>query len=404
MASVISFPRHEVRAVGLIGFAHMLSHVYPMALPLLLSPITEAFQMSALEWGAALAVFAVATGILQTPVGFLVERVGGRRVLIFGLLVFSGSFFCVGWLATNFWEMLVLMAVAGIGNSVFHPADYSLISSSVGEERLGRAYSIHTFVGHFGFLAGPWLVVILLNLGFDWRVTMMVIGGIGLVMTLVLVVFGHLINEGNLVKKKASIADSVRELLSSRPVLLFFLFYMGSSMANYGVTQFSVVAFEGLYGFSNATAAIALTAYQLATLLFVLPGGLLADRTDRYDTVLMVGFGVAAVTVFLAGTNLLPYWLVVSCLAIGGAMRGAANASRDVAVRHVATNVPVGTVFGFVSTGFLVGQGLGGPIYGWLFDNYPPQMIFYASAAFSVLALGTVLANSGTRRSPEAAE
>jgi MFS family permease len=74
-------------------------------------------------------------------------------------------------------------------------------------------------------------------------------------------------------------------------------------------------------------------------------------------------------------------------------MRGAANTSRDVAVRHIATEVPIGTVFGFVSTGFLVGQGLGGPIYGWLFENYPPQTVFYASAAFSVLALATILFN-----------
>ena len=398
MASVLSFPRHEVKAIGLIGFAHMLSHIYPMALPLLLSPITQSFQMSALEWGTVLAAFAIATGVLQTPMGFLVERVGGRRVLICGLLVFSGSFFCVGWLATNYWEMLILMSLAGVGNSVFHPADYSLISSSVDEERLGRAYSIHSFVGHFGFLAGPVLVA-LLEPAFGWRATMMAIGGIGLVMTMVLVGFGQHINEGNLVKKKASIRNSLRDLLTSRPVLLFFLFYVAASMANYGVTQFSVVAFEGMYGFSSATAVIALTAYQLATLLLVLPGGLLADKTNRYDAMLVLGYGIAAVAVFLAGTDLLPYWLVVACLAIGGATRGAASASRDVAVRHVATSVPVGTVFGFVSTGFLVGQGLGGPLYGYLFDTYPPETVFFVSAAFSVLALSTVLFNSGARRS-----
>jgi predicted MFS family arabinose efflux permease len=402
MASVISFPRHEAKAIGLIGFAHMLSHIYPLTLPLLLSPITQSFQMSAFEWGAVLAVFAITTGVLQTPVGLLIERVGGRRVLICGLLIFSASYFCVGWFATNFWEMLFLMALAGVGNSVFHPADYSLISSSVGEERLGRAYSVHTFVGHFGFLAGPVLIAVL-EPAFGWRVTMMMIGGVGLCLTAVLMVFGHLINEGTKVKKKASIRDSLRDLLTSRPVLLFFLFYMGSSLANYGVTQFSVVAFQGMYGFSSATAVVALTAYQLATLALVLPGGLLADRTDRYDTVIVIGFGVAAVAVFLAGTNLLPYWLVVGCLVIGGAMRGAANASRDVAVRHVATSVPVGTVFGFVSTGFLVGQGIGGPLYGWLFDNYPPQMVFYASAAFSILALGTVLFNRGARPKSEPA-
>ena len=394
MASVISFPRHERKAIGLIGFAHMLSHLYPLALPPLLIPITGSLDMSPLEWGIVLGVFAIVTGILQTPMGFLVERVGGRKVLIVGLLIFSAAFFLVGMVATSFWELLMLMALAGIGNSVFHPADYSLISSSVGEERLGRAYSIHTFVGHFGFLAGP-LLSAALEPVLGWRGAMMIIGGMGLVMTLVLIVFQSAINEGNEVKKKASIADSLRDLLTSRPILLFFLFYMGSSLANFGVTQFSVAAVQGMYNLPPATAVIALTVYQLATFALILPGGLLADKTDRYDTVIMIGFGIAGVAVFLMGTALLPYWLAVGCLAIGGAMRGAANTSRDVAVRHIATKVPIGTVFGFVSTGFLVGQGLGGPIYGWLYETYPPQYVFYASAAFSVLALATVLFNRG---------
>ena len=378
----------------------MLSHIYPLALPPLLIPITQSLGMSTLEWGIVLGVFAISTGILQTPVGFLVERVGGRKVLIVGLLIFSSAFFLVGMVASSFWELLILMAIAGIGNSVFHPADYSLISSSVGEERLGRAYSIHTFVGHFGFLAGPILSATLEPM-IGWRGAMMTIGGIGLALTLVLIVFQGLISEGNEVKKKASIKQSLRELLTSRPILLFFLFYMGSSIANFGVTQFSVAAFQGMYGFPPATAVIALTVYQMATFFLILPGGLLADRTDRYDAILMTGFGVAGVSVFLAGTDLFPYWVVVGLLAIGGAMRGAANTSRDVAVRHIATDVPIGAVFGFVSTGFLVGQGLGGPIYGWLFETYPPQTVFYASAAFSVLALVTIFFNTGAKPSSE---
>ena len=155
MASVISFPRREVQAVSLIGFAHMLSHIYPLALAPLLIPITDSLQMTTVEWGTALAVFAITTGVLQTPVGFLVERVGGRKVLTGGLVLFAAAYFLIGWQASSFWQLLGLMAIAGIGNSVFHPADYSLISSSVGEERLGRAFSMHTFVGHIGFLVGP---------------------------------------------------------------------------------------------------------------------------------------------------------------------------------------------------------------------------------------------------------
>lgn len=403
MASVVNFPRREIQAMGLIGAAHLLSHVYLLALAPLLIPITSTLHISTVEWGTALGVFAIATGVLQTPMGFLVERIGGRKVLIGGLLLNATAFCLMGWQVTGFWQLLVLMALAGIGNSVFHPADYSLISSSIDESRLGRAYSIHTFVGHVGFLAGPVLSTTLEPF-IGWRGTMVTIGALGITVAILLMLFGHLINEGNLVRKKDSIGDSLRDLLTSRPVLLFFLFYMGASMANFGVTQFSVAAFQGMHDFSRAAAVAALTAYQLSTLFMVLPGGLLADRTDRYDAVLVTAFGISAVAVFLVGADLFPFWLVIVCLVISGGMRGAANASRDVSVRHVASHLPVGTVFGFVSTGFLVGQALGGPIYGWLFDNFPPHVIFYASAVFSVLSILTVLFNTGTRRSVEAAE
>lgn len=403
MASVISFPRREVQAISLIGFAHMLSHLYFLALAPLLIPITTDLEITTLQWGTAFAVYAVTTGVLQTPMGLLVERIGGRPVLVCGLVINAAAIFILGWAVTDYAGLMVIMAIAGIGNSVFHPADYSLISSSIAEERLGSAYSIHNFVGHMGFLAGP-IITTALEPFIGWRGALMALGTVGMVMSLVLVVFRDRISEGKEVRKKAPVVERLRDLVTSRPVLLFFLFFMGSSLGNFGVTQFSVAAFQGIYGFPHAVAVIGLTAYQVATLSLVLPGGILADRLDRYDAVMMVGFGAAAVAVFIIGTNTLPFWMVVCLLVIGGAMRGMVTASRDVAVRHIAGDIPVGTVFGFVSTGFVAGQALAGPIYGWLYDNYPPETVFYASAAFSMLALSTVLFNTGARRIAEPAE
>ena len=401
MEAAAGFPRREMQAISLIGFAHMLSHLYMLALAPLLIPITQALNFTAVEWGTALGVFALTTGLLQTPMGFLVERIGGRKVLVAGLLLNSAAYFLIGWQVNGFWTFLFLMAVAGAGNSVFHPTDYSLISSSIGEKRLGRAFSIHTFVGHVGFLAGPLLSTLLEPL-IGWRGTMMTIGGIGLAMAVVLVVFGSFITEGNRVKKEASIGDSLKDLLTSRPVLLFFVFYMCSSLSNFGITQFSVAAFQGMYDFPRAAAVAGLTAYQIAALFLILPGGMLADRTTRYDAVLIGSFGLAAVMVFMVGADWFPFWFVLALLAVAGGLRGMANAARDASVRHVASPLPIGTVFGFVSTGFLIGQAIAGPIYGWLFDNFPPHYVFYASAFFGVLGITTVFFNRGTRVSAEA--
>ena len=192
--------------------------------------------------------------------------------------------------------------------------------------------------------------------------------------------------------------ESLRDLLGSKPVLLFFVFYMLSSLANFGITQFSILALQPMYGLEKVAVIGALTAYQVGALLLVLPGGILADKISRYDIVILCGFGITATGIFLVGTTTLAFWMIIPVLCLAGAVRGGVNATRDVAVRHVSATLPVGTIFGFVTTGFLAGQAIGGVIYGYLFDNYLPNVIFYASSIFFVLAMFSILFNSGTRK------
>jgi MFS transporter, FSR family, fosmidomycin resistance protein len=370
--------------------------------PLVLD-ITADLGIGLAEYGIAIAAYAIATGVFQTPMGLVVERIGGRRVLIAGLAVNAACYVLIGLFATDFWMFVALMALAGVGNSVFHPADYSLLSASVGDGRMGRAFSVHTFLGHVGAIAGP-VITAGLEPFLEWRGAVIAIGALGLATAAVLMVCASVIVEGSKVKKGAPMGQSLRELVHSPSVMLFFLFYVCTAASNVGITQFSVAAFQGMYGLDRVAAVVALTAYQIGTLALVLPGGLLADRTTRYDLVLVAGFGATALLTFLAGTALLPFWMVVVVLCVAGALRGGINATRDVAVRNVAIHIPIGTVFAFISTGFLLGQAIAGPFYGWLFDNYSPQYIFYVSAGIYVVGIATVLINPGARHQAAAAE
>src|SRR5207249_1726608 len=101
------------------------------------------------------------TAVLQTPVGFLVDRYGARRFLVGGTLIMSLSICAMGF-ATAFWQILALAALSGIGNSVIHPADYAILSGSVAKERMGRAFALHTFSGNMGFAAGPPVIAVLM--------------------------------------------------------------------------------------------------------------------------------------------------------------------------------------------------------------------------------------------------
>lgn len=388
--------KQDAQIIGLVSFAHLLSHLYMLALPPLFPQLRNDFNVGYVELGLTITAYAVTTGLLQTPVGFLVNRIGGQRVLAAGLFL-NALCIALAGLATDYWQLVVLMLLAGAGSSVFHPADYSILNARIASGRLGRALSAHSLAGNLGFLAAPPIMVALSAFA-NWRTAVLAIGLLGMVLALVIFVLTHLLSGEGKVKSKQR--DSWGQLLSSPKILMLFAFYVLSSAANSGMVHFSVVAFKDIYGLPVTVTAAALTAYQGLQMAAVLPGGWLADKIENHELVLALCFGLSGVLVLTAGIGGFPFWAVIAMLGVAGAMRGLVNASRDVSVRHAATDgVSVGTLFGFVTTGYSGGQIIGPALYGWLMDFHHPELVFWGSAAFSTLAISTMLVNRATPRS-----
>ncbi len=100
--------------------------------------------------------------------GFLVDRAGARRVLIAGLLLGGLAFLSLGLVNTYAW-LIVAAALAGLANCVYHPADYAILSDTISEDRMGRAFSVHTFAGFVGgAIAPPLLLGLAAVAGLDW--------------------------------------------------------------------------------------------------------------------------------------------------------------------------------------------------------------------------------------------
>ena len=104
----------------------------------LLAFIRDDFNVTYTELALALTVFNVVSGVLQTPVGFVVDRIGARVVLIAGLAL-SSIAYAVAGLIDSYWVFITMYGVAGLGNTAYHPADYSLLSHHTPPERLGHA-------------------------------------------------------------------------------------------------------------------------------------------------------------------------------------------------------------------------------------------------------------------------
>ena len=382
--------RHEIPVIGTISFGHLLSHLYMLAIPPLVPLLRNDFAVGYVELGLTITAYAVTTGLLQTPVGFLVNRIGGQRVLAGGLFLNALAIALTG-VATHYWQLVALMLLAGAGSSVFHPADYSILTARISTKRLGRALSAHTLAGNFGFLVAPPLMVTLAALA-GWRVSVMVIGALGMAVAVALLFMSAILS--GVGQTKARQADSWRALLTSPKIMLLFVFYVLSSAANSGMVHFSVVAFKDIYHLPVTVTAVALTAYQGLQMLAVLPGGWLADKVKHHELLLALCLGLSGILVLLSGAGGLPFWAVIGFLGCAGALRGLVNASRDISVRHAATDkISVGTLFGFVTTGYSGGQIIGPALYGWIMDFGRPELVFWASAAFSTLAISTMLVN-----------
>ena len=141
-------------SVGAVSAAHFVSHYYILVLAPLLPFVRADYGVTYTQIGLALAAFNIVSTVLQTPVGFLVDRLGARVLLIAGLLIGAGAFVLAG-LIDSFWFLVAMFALAGVGNTVYHPADYAMLSHHVPPDRIGQAFSVHTFAGMLGSALAP---------------------------------------------------------------------------------------------------------------------------------------------------------------------------------------------------------------------------------------------------------
>ena len=231
----------------------------------------------------------------------------------------------------------------------------------------------------------------------DWRTALLIVATCGMVLAVLMAFQMSALGAG---KGASKPQDSWRNLVRSPAILLLFVFYTLSAAANSGVVHFSVSAFSEIYGVPLATAAIALTTYQVLSMVAVLPGGWLADRFENHEMVLAICMAGAAAFLLLCGSGALPFVAVFAAIGIAGAFHGLVNASRDISVRGAAKDVSVGTVFGFVTTGYSAGQIIGPAIYGFILDLGRPHLVFVVSASFSLLAILTMFARRSVATAP----
>ncbi len=377
--------RRNIQVLALVGSGHAVSHFYLLALPPLFPLLRDELDLSYAALGLLVTAFNVATGFTQVPAGFLVDRFGARRLLLLGLILMGIGMTSLG-LAPSYGLMLALMAMAGVGNSVFHPADYAILSASVDRAWLGRAFAIHTFTGNIGFMAAPAGMIALTAL-LGWRGALVVAGLLSFAVLGAMLAFGHVLRDEAKSAEagpRRAATPSARSYLLTAPILLLFGFYVLNAMFTSGMQSFSVTALNGLHGIDLAFANVILTAFLIAGSAGVLLGGLVADQTDRYVLITVAAFAAMAGMMIAVAVLPLPAVVILALLALTGLVQGSVRTSRDMLVRKVTPEGATGRVFAFVMTGINVGGAITPVLFGLLLDHGEPQLVFLLMAAFAL--------------------
>ncbi len=374
--------RRDWKVIALIGILHGSSHFYQLVLPSLYLSLNRDFGYSFAELGFLATVFFVISGVGQASSGFIVDHLGARPVLRFGLGCLVVSAMLIS-LANSYWVFVLAAFIGGVGNSVFHPVDFSIINQNVTQRRLGHAFSIHGVSGNLGWALAPVFITFFIVQTGSWRIAAAAAGGVLFFMFL-LTFFGASLlatpvnesaskpDENSQERSRPAqpgFAAKLAMLLKNPALWGAFLFFAFTSGAMSSVQNFTIPILGSLYGIGKEWASSALSLYMVSAGVGLLIGGFLAGSTDRTERIVAASLATSGIVFIILAMGGLPNGLAVAGLCVAGFLSGMAGPSRDMLVRRVTPKGALGSVYGLVYSGMDVGSALGPVMYGFMLDH-----------------------------------
>jgi MFS family permease len=385
-------PGQDARIIALVGFAHGVSHFFHLLLPPLFPWLMPEFGLDFVGIGSTMTVFFVVSGVGQALAGLVVDRFGPLRVLATGIVCFILAGFGLSQ-ARGLGDLIAVAALAGLGNSVFHPCDFTILNRNVSPPRLGHAFSMHGLSGNLGWALAPVFLTGIASAS-GWRTAGLCAGLLAIPALALLLLGRHHFVERAPAAASAGRKVTTLEILKVGPVWLCFAFFLLLTTAFGAIQNFGTPLMQGMYGMPVSQAAGTLSAYLLAGAAGVLVGGFLT-RHARQGPIITGALCTAALAAVLLASGWPGAGMVLPLMAAIGFLTGLAGPSRDLLVRSAATarfgQAAFGRVYGFVYSGLDTGLALAPLVFGGFMNKGQFATVLFGVAILQALAVFTAL-------------
>lgn len=430
--------RRDWKIISLIGAVHSSSHFFQLVLPTLYLSLANEYGYDFTQLGLLASMFFLVSCLGQASSGFVVDRVGAGPVLHFGLAAFIVSGVLIA-ISGNYFTLLVAALIGGVGNSIFHPVDYSIINHRISPSRLGHAFSVHGLTGNLGWALTPVFMATLIHL-FNWRVAALGASALVAVVLVAAWLGRHLLagrdattlalaqastssSSAALAQTDAAVASTpaptaagdtagqaagrtapgsidlahqtvwktLTTLLAQPALWGAFLFFACTSIALSSVQNYTIPMLGQVYGIDKVLAGSTLSAYMLLAAAGMAAGGFLAGATPNAERTVAVSLVLAGMFLLLLVSGALPSPAAMVVVGLAGFCSGVSAPSRDMLIRRVTPKGATGTVYGLVYSGMDVGSSLAPAGFGLMLDlgfTYAPwigaAMAFVAAAGLAL--------------------
>jgi len=354
-----------------------------------------------------MSIFFVISCIIQAGSGFLVDRIGARPILFtgVGLLALAALIYS----QSNSYLMFALGAVvAGCGNGIFHPVDYTLINHKVSPPNLPYAYSMHGVTGYLGWAAAPAFMVGIAQLS-DWRIAFISAAVLEVLILLILWLNRSYLIDNVKERHENSHADAratnsgvapegTFAFLKLKAVWLCWIFFFFSMASTSSLQSFSPSALFKIYALPVNVGNYFLTLLALGSAVGVLVGGYLAAKFYTPERIVSSFLSITIIVCLLLGTGFIPLEIIPVVFCTLGFGYGVVAPSRDLLVKQATPKGVAGRVYGIVYSGIDLGAAVGPFIFGFFMDDGLPKALFFGVALFQLMIIPTVFKVSSSAK------